>query len=357
MQNWLDKLDALIPAGAAAIVGILAFLALNLLIKRRAKDSKNRDSISYQVLRLLLVAFTLIVVILLAPIGEKAQGQVLSLLGLVFTAIIALSSTTFVSNVMAGLMLQAANTIRPGDFIRVNDQFGRVTRRNLLQTQIQTEWRDLTTLPNILLINNPVTVLHRDGTIISAEISLGYDIPYTQVEELLGLAASEAGLEEPFVLTQDLLDHAVAYRVAGFLPDMRNLLTARSNLRKKAIEVLHGHGIEIASPTLMNTRPMDPERKIIPDHPVRHQRDRPTAPSAAPEERIFDKAVEAADLEQLHSELERVGQELKQLRDQARNASEEQLAAHNARIERARERETWLQALIEERTEPGTGET
>ena len=87
---------------------------------------------------------------------------------------------------------------RPGDYLRIGEQFGRVTKLSLVHTQMQTESRDITTLPNLLLVAKPITVLHREGTIISAEISLGYDIPYTRIEELLLKDADEndkAGLE------------------------------------------------------------------------------------------------------------------------------------------------------------------
>jgi small conductance mechanosensitive channel len=229
----------------------------------------------------------------------------------------------------------------------VADQFGRVTRRSLIQTQIQTELRDITTLPNILLINNPVTVSHRNGTIISAELSLGYDLPYTQMETLLQQAAAEAGLEEPFVLMQELLDHAIVYRVAGFLPETRNLLTARSNLRKKAVEVLHGHGVEIASPTIMHQRPLDPGSKIVPERPVRFENRQPEVPGTAPEEIIFDKAEAAAKLEELKDELEAVREELKTLRSETRGADQALAAQLKGKFERATNREQWLQQSIE----------
>jgi small conductance mechanosensitive channel len=343
MQDWLTTLFDLIPAAGLSGLALIVLLVSNEIVRRRGVQT----SITFQFIRLLVALSILVAVILLLPISDQTQGQMLSLLGVLLTAVIALSSTTFVSNMMAGLMLQASNTIRPGDFVRVNDQFGRVTRRSLLQTKIQTEWRDIATLPNILLINNPVTVLHRDGTIISAEISLGYDTPYTQAEELLKQAAEEAGLEETFVLAQELLDHAVSYRVAGFLTETKNLLTARSNLRKKVLEVLHGQGVEVASPSIMMTRPVDPKQKIMPATPVRHQVNRAEKPSVIPEDRIFDKAEEAANLEELKTQLESIQVELKTLREEARNSAEDKLPRVNARIEHAREQEAGLKACIE----------
>ena len=61
--------------------------------------------------------------------GDTSRGQLLALLGLALTAVIALSSTTFVANAMAGLMLRSVKSFRPGDFIRVGEQSGRVTER------------------------------------------------------------------------------------------------------------------------------------------------------------------------------------------------------------------------------------
>jgi small-conductance mechanosensitive channel len=343
MLDSLPGPEQFLPAiGTAAATMVVLWLA-SLWITRGGREG-GTSSIAFQFLRLVLLGLALLAVILLLPISDETQGQVLSLLGVVLTAVIALSSTTFVGNVMAGLMLQASNAIRPGDFIRVGEQFGRVTRRSLLQTRIQTEWRDLTTLPNLLLINNPVTVLHRDGTIISAELSLGYDIPYTQVENLLAEAASETGLEDPFVLVQELLDHAVSYRVAGFLPETKNLLTARSNLRKKALEILHGHGVEIVSPSFMVQRPLKPEDRVIPERPVRHGA--PQELSSAPEERIFDKAEEAANLEQSRARLEELKTELKELKDHLKGADEGAAAELRSMIGKLDQQAEWHKANI-----------
>ena len=79
---------------------------------------------------------------------DSTRGQIITLMGLVITGVIALSSTSFVANIMAGLMLQVVKSFKPGDFVRVGEYFGRVTERGLFHVEIQTEDRDLTTLPN-----------------------------------------------------------------------------------------------------------------------------------------------------------------------------------------------------------------
>jgi small conductance mechanosensitive channel len=318
MANWQQQLGGFAPALFIFAATIFLVWLVNTLATRTAEKSKTSASVTYQIFRLVLILIAIIAIILLLPISDETQGQVLGLVGLVVTATLTISSTSFVSNMMAGLMLQSTQTFRPGDYIRVGDEFGRVTRRSLLHTQIQTEWRDITTLPNLLLVNSPITVLHREGTVISADVSLGYDIPYTTVEELLGRAAQESGLSETFVLTQELLDHAVNYRVAGFLPEIKNLISARSNLRKKILEVMHGRGFEVASPTIMDQRPKPSGSKTIPERPVRHEA--PQELSSVPEDIIFDKAEEAASLEELKQGQEELREQVKALKTALKTA-------------------------------------
>jgi len=58
------------------------------------------------------------------------------LLGNVLTGVIAFSSTTFVANMMAGLMLRSVKSFTPGDFIEAGDYFGKATERGLFHTEI-----------------------------------------------------------------------------------------------------------------------------------------------------------------------------------------------------------------------------
>lgn len=346
MEFFQQSLNTLWPL--VAIIGIGAALAwlINWFVKRSPDAA---SGLLYPVLNWINVSAIIIALIIMLPISEQTRGQVLSLLGVVLTAVIALSSTTFVSNAMAGVMLQATQSFRPGDYIRVNDQFGRVIKRTLVNTQIQTEWRDLTTLPNLLLINSPVNVLHREGTIIFAEVSIGYDAPYTRVEELMKLAAADAGLEEPFVLVHELLDHAVAYRVCGFLPSIKNLLSSRSNLRKTVLAQMHGNGIEIVSPAFMNQRQMDPERKIIPERPVLHDHLKQDSVSQAPEEKIFDKAVEAESLDELKLNLDTTRGEIKIARNSLKEAAAGNSETLETLIAELEKRENWLTSTIKGR--------
>ncbi|MBA6413502.1 mechanosensitive ion channel [Parahaliea sp. F7430] len=330
MEPILELLSKFGPFLILVVVTSLILLAANRLARRSQQGTAGA---LYQLLNWVTVSLAVLAGVVALPLNSETQGQILSLLGLVLTAVIALSSTTFVANAMAGIMLHATQPFRPGDYVQVNKEFGRVTKRSLIHTQIQTEWRDITTLPNMLLVNNPVTVMHRDGTIISAEVSIGYDVAYTRVQELLIQAGTEAALTEPYVLVQELLDHAVLYRICGFLPEMKHPLSARSNLRKKVLEQLHGHGIEIVSPAFMNQRALDPERPVIPEQPVMTSPQSKATQDTAPEEKIFDKAEQAASVEELKQQLEAAQQAVKDHKAQLKTAGDEQREALEKSIE------------------------
>ncbi len=274
----LDGLVAALPMAATIVVSLLVIIGIDRWLAGRPRSLGRPATMAG------LTVIALIAVVLRAPINDATQGQLLSLFGIALTAVIALSSTTFVSNAMAGLMLRSLRNFAPGDFIRVGEHFGRVTERGLFHTEIQTEDRDLTTIPNLLLTTKPTSVVRASGTIISATVSLGYDAPRGRIEEALRAGAGDAGLEEPFVQVLELGDYAVTYRVAGFLTDVKQLLSARSRLRATTMDALHAAGIEIVSPTFMNQRRVDGQIAPPTEEPPAEE------PTDEPERVMFDKA-------------------------------------------------------------------
>jgi hypothetical protein len=52
----------------------------------------------------------------------------------------------------------------------------------LIQTEIQTRHRNFNYLPNISLLTEKVMIINPEATIVSAEVSLGYDVHHGIVE-------------------------------------------------------------------------------------------------------------------------------------------------------------------------------
>lgn len=286
-----------------------------LLVVNRAlrKRWENQPESQFQ-LQLIMLALTLaagLVVVAALPVSDTLRGQLLSLIGILLSASIALASTTFIGNIMAGVMLKAIRKARPGDFITVEELTGRITEMDLLHTEIQTEFRDLVTVPNIYMVTRPLKVVRASGSIITAEISLGYDVPHNRVFELLREAAEASGLKDCFVHVRSLGDFSVTYRAAGLLEDISSLISARSRLFAAMLDALHNAGVEVVSPNHMLTRALDPATRFLPAK-------QPLGSASVEVETLaediaFDKAENAASAEKLRQLIEDTESKIKAL--------------------------------------------
>lgn len=351
MELLTSILSELRPA--LPLVVVLAILAATLFVTHwsLARRYASRPSYRYRQ-QLALLAITIVgivVAILVSPLSEDQEGDLLSLLGILLSAAIALSSTTLLGNALAGFMLRAVRSFRMGDFVRVGDQFGRVSGRGLFHTEVQTPQRDLITLPNLFLVTNPVKVVRETGTIVSAEVSLGYDVPRSQVEKILLDAANAAELTDPYVHVEALGDFSVTYRVSGLLSEVKGLIGAQSRLREEMLDALHVGGIEIVSPGFVNRRGVE-DLVFIPaiEHGMENAE---KVPEESAEAVAFDKAEEAEATEDLKERYQELGVQLEALRQQSKDvaggAEKERIENQIVNLELARKR---FEKAIEEDT-------
>jgi len=339
VANWYLETVRFLPLLGTLAIAALVLGFLNWYLRRRWRDSPDAQ-FRFQLIMLSLTLAAVLAVILALPIDDALRGQLLSLIGILLTAAIALSSTTFIGNIMAGIMLKAVDTVRPGDFVTIGDLTGRVTEMDLLHTQVQTEFRDLVTVPNLYIATQPLQVVRASGTIITAEVSLGYDIHHKQVSEVLLVATEATGLEDGFVHVRELGDFAVTYRVGGLLKDVQSLISARAQLRKAILDNLHAADIEIVSPNFMNTRSIADRQRFIPS-PGQHQ-----AAKGEPEKQVesiaFDIAEEAASVEELRKAIDVIDAELseqgKELSDARRSSLEARKSSLLKEVEAAEKR-------------------
>ncbi len=342
-ERLIDTLLKALPSTATIVVLVLILIVARRLMSRGAAVSPTRTHL----IMLGLWAAGILIVLMVLPIGDAMRGQVLSLFGILVSAAIALSATTFVANAMAGVMLRAVRNFRSGDFVRCGDHFGRVSERGLFHIEIQNEDRDLITLPNLYLVTNPVTTVRSSGTIVSATVSLGYDVHRKQIEACLLEAAEQTGLTDPFVQVSGLGDFSVVYRIAGLLTEVKQLLSTRSRLRGAVLDSLHEAGIEIVSPNFVNSRPLADGTVHIPRNSTSSKTtDESGADSPSPEDLVFDKAEEAESLEELqahHKELAERIQAMKSKLSEIKGAEREEAERTMEALFQRRER---LEALI-----------
>ncbi len=304
IDSTVAKAVVFTPALGTVVLVVTSLALINWALKRRWQDNPDTQ-FRFQLIMLTLTFAGILAVILALPVNDDTRGQLLSLIGILLSAAIALSSTTFIGNIMAGIMLKVVKSARPGDFITVAELTGRITEMDLLHTEIQTEFRDLVTVPNLFIVTQPMQVVRASGTIISAEVSLGYDISHVEISKILRDATADAGLKEGFVHVRQLGDFSVTYRAAGLLEDVKSLISARSRLREAMLDALHSAGIEIVSPNFMNTRSLGDRGPVIPK-PAKTKK----GTDSQVEDVAFDKAEEAATVEEIRKAIELIDADL-----------------------------------------------
>jgi small-conductance mechanosensitive channel len=305
LGSFIDIAVRFLPLLATLVTVAGLLFAANSLLRRRWQHDPDAQ-FRFQLVMLALTFASLLAVILALPVGDEMRGQLLRLIGILLSAAIALSSTTFIGNIMAGIMLKVVKNAKPGDFVTVAELTGRITEMDLLHTEIQTEFRDLVTVPNLYMITHPLQVVRTSGSIITAEVSLGYDITHSKAAEVLCDAAAKAGLSDGFVHVRELGDFSVTYRVAGLLEDIKSLISARSALRVAMLDALHRAGIEIVSPNFMNTRALSADDRFI-SQPASES---PGKSQPHAEDVVFDKAEDAASVEKIRTAIAVIDAEL-----------------------------------------------
>ena len=186
----------------------------------------------------------------------------------------------------------------------------------MLDVEIQSRDRELVSLPNSFVAANPITRTRESGAIVATSLSLGYDNHHEVIMPLLREAASQSGLEDPFVGIVALGDFAVTYRVAGLLKDVDKLIGAHTSLACAVLDALHENGIEIMSPEFVRRQSWPHEERIIPA-PIRASKSVEEEQRA--DEVVFDKASRADELAQETSRLKVEQAELEQRRDESRD--------------------------------------
>ncbi|MDD3824231.1 MAG: mechanosensitive ion channel family protein [Sphaerochaetaceae bacterium] len=317
------------------IVVVLVLVVVSRIFFNRSIRKASGKSFPYhrQLVTFTIVLLGVFLAIGLLPIADEVKGQILSVLGILLSAVIALSSTTLVGNAMAGIMLRLMHEFRSGDFIEFDAWVGRVTDFGIFHTEMQLVTRDFVSLPNLMLVQRAVKVTRRGGTFINATVSIGYTVAHQEVEEALCDAATQVGLTDPFVFIEQLLDHAVIYRVFGLLEEFSERLSKTSDLHRAMLDTLHERGIEIASPALSDRRELSSDTPHI---PLRVKKETSEKGTETIERLAFDKADEAESLEQLRADVGKLDTSLQEVEESVADKEEKKTA--KARIERKKER-------------------
>lgn len=221
---------------------------------------------TYKLLRVLILAFAIVVAYPYIPGSETAAFKGISIfIGLVLS----LGSSTAISNLIAGYLMTYRRVFKVGDRVKVGDVVGEVVAVRLQVTHLRTNKNEEVTIPNSQILNSDVTnyssLAGTKGLILHTTVGIGYEVPWRQVEAMmLTAAARTTGVlsdPSPFILLTKLGDFSVSYELNVYVRDTEMIGKRYAELHRHIIDVFNEYQVQIMTPAYEG----DPEQpKVVP---------------------------------------------------------------------------------------------
>lgn len=177
----------------------------------------------------------------------------------VVTAVVGFSLQDVLVNVMAGIAVELDDSIRPGDWVRIGDQTGKVREIGWRQTTLETRNGDSLVVPNQHFMKNPVFLQGRRSDEPKRERRwLHFGVDYRTTPERVLSVVGEALLREPIanvaaepapqVLLMGFEESWARYAVRYWLTDLLADDVTDSTVRERVYFALRREAIPLSIP-------------------------------------------------------------------------------------------------------------
>lgn len=257
MVGFIPELIAIIVISTAAryVVRFLKFLAGEVESGKLVLTGFYTDWAmpTYNLLRILIYAFAFIIIFPYLPGSDSPVFQGVSVfLGL----LISLGSSSAIGNIIAGLVITYMRPFKVGERVKIGDVVGDVTEKTMLVTRVRTIKNEDVSIPNAAILNGSTVNYSSSakdlGLILSTTITIGYDVPWKTVHQLLIDAALKCELiqkePKPFVYQTSLDDFYVSYQINAYTEHANNGSKIYSELHCNIQDGFNEAGVEILSP-------------------------------------------------------------------------------------------------------------
>lgn len=208
---------------------------------------------TYQLLRFLVVAFAIVAAF---PYIPGSDSPVFRGISIFVGFLLSLGSTSLVSNIVSGIVLTYTRGLKIGDRVKIGETVGDVVDRNLLVTRVRTIKNVIITIPNSMILNNHIinysALVPNQGLILNTTVTIGYDVPWRQVHQLLISAACATpriqSQPQPFVLQTSLDDYYVSYELNAYTNEPAKMADTYSHLHQNIQDSFAQANVEIMSP-------------------------------------------------------------------------------------------------------------
>jgi len=223
---------------------------------------------TYKIVRFLIIAFIVVVIFPYLPGSSSPAFRGVSIfIGVIFS----LGSSSSVANIIAGIVLTYMRAFTPGDRVKIADTVGDVVEKTLLITRVRTIKNVDITIPNAMVLGSHIinysSSCRDSALILHTTITIGYDVPWRKVHDLLTSAAlkTERILRDPapFVLQTGLNDYNISYELNAYTDDPAHMAATYSVLHQNIQDAFNEAAVEILSPAYSAIR--DGNRSTVPE--------------------------------------------------------------------------------------------
>lgn len=256
--NYLPNLFAILVIGAVThyVIRFLRFISdeIGKGILKVPGFYPDWAKPTFNLIKFLLYAFSFVIIFPYLPGSDSPVFRGVSVfLGILFS----LGSSTAIANAVAGFVITYMRPFRIGDRIKIGDITGDVIEKSALVTRIRTIKNEEITIPNAMILSghtiNYTTSAKDLGLILYTSVTIGYDVPWKTVHQLLIDAATATnGIlkdeRKPFVLQTSLDDFYVAYQINAYTEESNKIAAIYSELHQNIQDKFNEGGVEIMSP-------------------------------------------------------------------------------------------------------------
>lgn len=201
----------------------------------------------------ILFAFMLILIMPLLPGYESlAFKGVATFLG----ALITIGGSSVIANFMAGIVTSYMKSFQVGDWIKIDNTVGEVIEMGQFAIKIKTAHNTLVSIPHTKGLGSHIVNYSGENEdhiiVLNTTISIGYDVSWSKVNELLLSASSLTEFvnqsKSAFVRQVKLDDFYIVYELNAYTNEVHKMQHIYSELHKHILDVFDEANIEILSP-------------------------------------------------------------------------------------------------------------
>jgi len=224
---------------------------------------------TYKIVRFFALVLAAVAIV---PYIPGSQSEAFRGISVFLGVLVSLGAAGSFSNIVAGIVLTYMRPFSIGDRVKIAETIGDITEKTLLVTRIRTIKNVDVTIPNALVLSSHIinfssSAMNPPSLILHSTVTIGYDVPWRRVHELLIAAAKRTThiLESPspFVLQTGLSDFYVSYEINAYTGHPNKMAAIYAELHQHIQDQFHDAGLEIMSPHYTQIR--DGNRMAIPD--------------------------------------------------------------------------------------------